>query len=163
MSFAALAIFVATADVVAGSGWLGANYPKLFAKGDPTLEIMEWGDARSQLAARGFLGRSNLYVLATSWRDGGKLDQALRGAMRVRVLSDPHGYAFRTAPGGVIGSDALIMLRADRAANLLAMVRPYFTAFEQLPPIVMGRNGRAEISLVCVLARNQIKLLPQPY
>ena len=63
-------IFVATADGVAGSGWLGSNYPKLFAKGDPTLEMMEWGDARSQLAARGLLGRSNLYVLATSWRDG---------------------------------------------------------------------------------------------
>jgi 4-amino-4-deoxy-L-arabinose transferase-like glycosyltransferase len=162
LSFAALAIFVTAADSAAGSGWLGANYPKLFAKGDPTLEMMEWGDARNQLAARGFLGRSNLYVLATSWRDGGKLDQALRGAMRVRALSDPHGYAFRTAPGGVIGSDALILLRPDRT-DLVTRARPYFTALEMLAPLTLGRNGRAEIKLLCILAKHQLKLLPQPY
>jgi hypothetical protein len=125
--------------------------------------MVDWADARGQLSARGFLGRRNLYLLATSWRDGGKLDQAVGGAMPVRVLTDPHGYAFRKSPGGTIGSDALILVRPDRAANLLAMARPYFSALTSLPPIVFGRSGRSEISLVAVFAHRQLKLFPQPY
>ena len=150
------------ATAAASTGFLGADFPRLFPKGDPTIESAPWDGLRTALDARGFLDRPHLMLTALSWCDGAKADQALAGALPVTVFSDdPRGFAFlrRLAPG----EDSLIVLRAQDVGKDLPALTAHFRQVRRLAPVVIGREGRREIALRLFYARDLLSPYPSPY
>jgi hypothetical protein len=160
-----LALFLSVsglASAAASTGFLGATFPHLFPKADPTIESVSWRGLREALAARGFLNRSNLMLTTMSWHDGGKADQALKGTMDVTVFSrDPRGFAFLRRP--VPGENSLVIIRARKVAKDLPLIAAHFRSVRELKPIAIGRGGRAELTLHLFYARNLVLPYPEPY
>lgn len=151
----------AGAAAAASTGWLGAEFPGLF-RTDPTIGAYEWHPLRTALAERGLLSNRKLFVTTLDWVEGGKIAQALDGALPVRVLSDyPHGFAFMPRPR--LGENSLIIARSAQIAYDLKRLHRYYASIRRLPPIIIGRGGRPEIRLEVLYARDLRKPYPDPY
>ena len=145
------------------SGWLGAAFPKILTRGDPTAESIEWSPLRAELTRRGQLKAGGPLVVALKWNEAGKIDQALADQATVTVFSsDPRAFAYRGNRARWIGRDALIIGRADTVASRLAELRPYFHAMNPTPSVYLGRDGRREIELAVIQARGLIRPYPLP-
>ncbi|MDE2351191.1 MAG: glycosyltransferase family 39 protein [Alphaproteobacteria bacterium] len=162
---ASLVLFLsmtAFAAAAASTGFLGADFPGLFPKGDPTIESAPWDGLRAALAARGLLGRPHLMLTALSWCDGAKADQALDGAMAVTVFSrDPRGFAFLRRPAR--GEDSLIVMRPREVARLLPRLAAHFRLLRELAPVAIGRDGRTEFTLRLFYAGDLLASYPGAY
>ena len=60
----------------AATGYDRLLFHAAFAKGDPTLESLEWTPLREELQKRGLLEKKDLFVISGSPIDIGKIDQA---------------------------------------------------------------------------------------
>ncbi len=150
------------ATAAASTGFVGETFPRLFPKGDPTIESAPWDGLRNALDAREFLGRPHLMLTTLSWCDAAKADQALAGTMAVTVFSeDPRGFAFlrRLAPG----EDSLIVMKANNVAADLPRLAAYFRKIRELEPVAIGRGGRTEFTLRLFYASDLLMPYPQPY
>ncbi|MGC8534634.1 MAG: ArnT family glycosyltransferase [Rhizomicrobium sp.] len=161
---ASLALFLlasAGAAAASATGWLGAEFPRLF-KNDPTLGSFEWYPLRDDLAARGLLSNPHLFVTTLDWVEGGKIAQALGGTLPVTVLSEyPHGFAFMPRPQP--GDNSLIIARPEQITFALKRLHGYYAGIHRLAPITIGRDGREEIRLEVLYARDLLKPYPDPY
>ncbi len=161
---ASLALFLlasAGAAAAASTGWLGAEFPRLF-KNDPTVGAFEWYPLRDALNTRGLLADPHLFVTTLDWVEGGKIAQALDGALPVTVLSEyPHGFAFMPHPQ--LGDNSLIIARPAQIAYNLKRLHGYYASVRRLAPIIIGRNGRPEIHLEVLFASHLLKPYPNPY
>jgi len=158
--------FVIVAVLVVGhavSGYGRLLFPAVFAKGDPTLEALEWTPLRKELQKRGLLDHRGLFVISASPIDIGKIDQALEDSMPMVVFGESKQYAFRYRPDSLLGRDALIMGDRRRMANVARGLAPYFASIEELPPFVFGRSGMKEIEVQIFFGRDLRKPLPSPY
>ena len=152
--------FGAVAAYDADTGALGAAYPKLFKRGDPTAESIEWTQVRIELARRGELGASAPLIVATQWNDAGKLGEALGDRATVLAFSpDPREFGLRS---GAVGRDALILGRVEALKKRLPELRAYFKSVAWAAPIPVGRHGRAEILIGVVEAHDLLRPYPQP-
>ena len=71
-SAALLVVLAAIAVGHAATGYGKLLFPAAFAHGDPTLEAVAWTPLRTELKARGYLGRSDMFVIArTGWMPAG--------------------------------------------------------------------------------------------
>jgi hypothetical protein len=146
----------------ADTGGLGAAFPKLFKRGDPTAESIEWTTVRTELARRGLLGSPRPLIVATQWNEAGKLDEILGDRADVVVFSsDPREFGLR---GGAaqVGRDALIVGRLESLKRRLPALAGYFQSISWTPPIAVGRDGRGEILIGVVQARHLLRPYPQP-
>jgi hypothetical protein len=152
------ALVVVLAVVIVGHAVTGFGRllaPALFARGDPTLEAVEWTPLRVELARRGLLDRGNLFVVVPHWVGAGKIDQALGGALPVTAFGDePKQFAFRYDPQAFVGRDALVIGTRATMEGVETRLRPYFASIEELPPFAFGRAGLREIELRILLARD---------
>jgi len=164
-SVTSLALFLSVtglATAAASTGFLGAQFPHLFPKGDPTVESAPWDGLRDALDARGLLGRPHLMLTALDWCDGAKADQVLGGAMEVSVFSrDPRGFAFLRHPAQ--GEDSLVVMRARDVPTLLPRIAEHFRTVRELAPIAIGRDGRTEFTLRLFYARDLLAPYPKGY
>jgi len=148
----------------AATGWMARLAPAAFARGDPSLEAVEWSGLREALAARGWLGRKDLFIVSVQWLEAGKIDYALHGALPVLVFTqDPRHFAFRHDPADLLGMDAVIVGRARNMRNAAGDLAAYFERIEPLPPAWVGRGGAREIELPMLYAHRLIKPYPLPY
>jgi len=138
-------------------------FPAVFAKGDPTLETLDWTPLREELQKRGLLDHKGLFVISGSPIDIGKIDQALEDSMPMLVFGVSKQYAFRYSPDSLLGRDALIMGDRRRMANVAQGLAPYFASIEELPPFAFGRSGMKEIEVQIFFGRDLRKPLPSPY
>ncbi len=160
-SFALFIFASAGAAAASTTGWLGAEFPHLF-KNDPTLGSFEWYPLRDVLAERGLLSDPHLFVTTLDWVEGGKIAQALGGTLPVTVLSEyPHGFAFMPRPQP--GDNSLIIARPEQITFALKRLHGYYAGIHRLAPITIGRDGRAEIRLEVLYARDLLKPYPDPY
>jgi 4-amino-4-deoxy-L-arabinose transferase-like glycosyltransferase len=164
----AIACAVLVVAVAGGVTWEAATgegrllAPALFARGDPTLEALEWGALAEELRARGLL-RPGMFVITTSWIDAGKIAQALHDRVPVLVFgADPKEFAFRVDPRLLLGHDAVLIERVPAAGVIEQRLRPYFGSLEQQAPFAFGRAGLPEIRLQLFLARDLEVPLPEP-
>jgi 4-amino-4-deoxy-L-arabinose transferase-like glycosyltransferase len=138
--FGVLAVII-VAHAATGFGKLVV--PEAFRRGDPTLEAVEWTPLRRELAARSYLDRKDMFVVATYWVEAGRIDQALGGALPVVVFGSwnvSKNYDLRYDQLAFLGRDALIIgakIRPDIEAHL----RPFFESIEELPSFSFGRSG----------------------
>ncbi|MDR3508321.1 MAG: glycosyltransferase family 39 protein [Caulobacteraceae bacterium] len=155
------ALFILIAGVLmvsdAATGWLGADFPRLFRRGDPTAEMVDWTPLRTVVGGSAVLRRPGAFVAALKWNEGGKVDQAVGDLAPVAVLSsDPRQFGYRLAPASLVGHDALIVGKLDTINNRLADLAPYFRSLTPLAPVTVGR-GRGEITLGVVEARGLLR------
>ena len=161
-----LVVFGAGAAYDADTGALGAALPKLFKRGDPTAESIEWTAVRTELARRGDLAppsSSAPLIVSTQWNEAGKLSEALDDRAAVVVFSpDPREFGLRQGNGGLVGRDALIVGRAEALKRRLPALRGYFQSVAWAAPIIVGREGRDEILIGVVEAHRLLRPYPQP-
>ncbi len=160
------ALLVVFAFLVVGhtaTGYGRLLVPAAFAKGDPTLESLEWTPLRAELQKRGLLDKPGLFVISGSPIDIGKIDQALHDAMPMQVFGESKQYAFRYDPRILVGRDALIIGRRDHVNGLDQALAPYFASIEELPPFAFGRSGMYEVDVRIFYGHVLRKPLPSPY
>jgi hypothetical protein len=139
-------------------------FPAAFARGDPTLEAVEWTALRDELKSRGYLDRKDMLIVSPHWIDAGRIDQALDGALPVIVFggaSEPKHFDFRYDPKSFLGRDALIIGR-DISAGDEAQLRQFFASLEEMPSFSFGRSGMQEIRLRILLAK-KLRIPFRPY
>lgn len=147
-----LATHVATA-------WLQDVIPAAFAKGDPTLDMVDWTPLRAAVAAQHLPPGG--FVVAPRWLEAGKIDTALGGDRPVLVLSnDPRNFAFQHDQQSMLGQDALIVGSPKGIRDGMADLGPYFDRFEPVGQVTIGRRGRAELTLGIVRATRFHRLYP---
>jgi 4-amino-4-deoxy-L-arabinose transferase-like glycosyltransferase len=143
--------------------WLPAVIEVPIGK-SPDLDAVDWTTLRTDLAARGMLGRPGLIVAATRWSDAGKADYALGGAMPVICLGDdPREYGFSQTLSDYAGKDVIIVAPRRSRADIVAEFGSRFDAIEDLAPVTVLHNGRPALLLPLFLGRNFHPPAKPPY
>jgi hypothetical protein len=158
-------LFAALALIIVGHAATGFGklvVPEAFRRGDPTLEAFEWTPLRRELAARNYLERNDLFVVAPNWIDAGRIDQALGGALPVVAFADARNFASRDDQRSFVGWDALI-IGVKIEPYVEKRLRPFFDSIEELPSFSFGRAGMQEIKLRIFLARKLLMPFPPFY
>jgi hypothetical protein len=115
---------------------------------DPDLGAVDWTSVRTDLAARGLLGRPGLIVAATRWHDAGKIDYALDGQATVICLgTDPREYGLIARPDDYAGDDVLIVAPRDTLAQVTAQFGASFDSIKALPAALVRHDGRPAMVL----------------
>jgi len=128
--------------------WLPSTFENFALGADPDLAAVDWISLRTDLAARGLLGRPGLIVAATRWLDAGKVDYALEGRMTVICLGDdPRQYGLTTRIGEYAGDDVLIVAPRVSFAEIGRQFGKMFDSLEELPPETMLHAGRPAMLL----------------
>jgi hypothetical protein len=140
----------------AATGYGRLLFPAAFAKGDPTLESLEWAPLREELQKRGLLEKKELFVISGSPIDIGKIDQALADSIPMQVYGESKQYGFRYDPKLLVGRDALIIGRRDRMDGIDRSLAPYFDSITELPSFLFGRSAMREVD-VRILYGNHLK------
>jgi len=145
-------LWLAVLPQAAWSAWRRAipSWPPAL---DPTHEVVSWQDLRQWAGRQGYLGRPDLFVATSNWRDGGKATVALGAELPVLVLGpDPRNFAFSRDVHHMVGRDAVLVAREERLAELIATCRPRFAAIEPLGTLPITRGGQVELRLGLALA-----------
>ena len=144
----------------AASGWAGRDLPRLFRKGDPTVESIEWTQLRDVVAHDRLAAEPGAFIAALKWNEAGKVDQAVGDLAPVAALTDDRRqFRFRHPAEALVGHDALIIARADTLKARLPILARQFRSVQLLTPVTIGRGGRGEIPIGLAEGRD---LLPPP-
>jgi Dolichyl-phosphate-mannose-protein mannosyltransferase len=162
-SAAAVMAFAVMIVAHASTGYGRVLAPRLFAKGDPTLEMFEWSQLPQQLESRGLL-RAGTFLITTNWVNAGKIDHVLHDAVPVVIFGDnPKQFGLRYDPESLLGRDAIVVAPVDSMHGIADGLRPYFDSIEELAPLYLGRSGLHEIHLRVLWAHRLERVLPAPY
>ena len=158
-SAAAAIVFVLLVVVAASqiaTGWASRVAPRVFAKGDPSLEAVDWRDLRRELARRRLLDPSEI-VVATHWMDAAKIGYALGPSIPVVCVSDdPRGFQFTYPPANYVGRNGILIVRESprsRPIDVLGLYARNFQTLEVLDTVTIRRAGRVEITLAVFRGR----------
>jgi len=128
--------------------WLPDVFEDFALGTDPDLDAVDWTSVRTDLAARGLLGRPGLVVAATRWHDAGKIDYALGGEATVICLgADPRQYGLIANAGEHAGEDVLIVAPRTSLAQVTTQFGASFDALEALPAAMVRHAGRPAMLL----------------
>ncbi|WP_448954391.1 glycosyltransferase family 39 protein [Labrys neptuniae] len=137
----------------AATGWLRTT-PVFAGVKDPTLEGLDWWELKETAQQRGWLRRDKLFVAGTQWHQTGKIDVQLGAKLPVLCLcEDPRNLFFARNLADYAGWDAILIGQDQYFRDFDQRWRPYFSAVEPEPDIVIQRGGRAEIILHAYRAR----------
>jgi hypothetical protein len=148
-SAAIFLLFVTLVCAEMQTGWLGQQFPRLFRKGDPTAEMVEWWPLAGIRDLGDAAGTRNTFVLTFNWRDAAKIDQVLGDQMPVVVASDdPRDFAFAADAASLQDRTALIVSRSARFRSALRQVGRCFAEIQPLRQIAIRRGGSAVADLI---------------
>lgn len=134
--------------------WLPDVFEDFALGTDPDLDAVDWTSLRTELAARGLLGRPGVVVAATRWHDAGKIDYALGGDATVICLgADPREYGLVASAADHAGEDAVIVAPRTSPAQATAQLGTAFDALEVLPPAMVHHAGRPALLLPLFMGR----------
>ncbi len=122
------------------TGWMQSVTPSLFRRGDPSLDLVDWGSLRPQLVDAGLLPPGRI-VAGTSWIDCAKLGYALQ-PVPVRCLTDDPRH-FQFLPIVPDSRGVLVIQRANPSGS----GRRLFG---------VTRNGRRAIQFTAYLLRHAV-------
>ena len=154
-STVAFVLLIAVLATQSSLGWVNRVAPSLFAKGDPSLESLDWRDlplaiapmlrARSDAGAR---ASARPFVAATNWIDAGKIAYAMNGAADVVCLcTEPHHFAFAKPERSYLSRDAIIVERAGRHPDAADELSKYFRSVKPVGTTTIRRNGAPAMTL----------------
>lgn len=148
-SVAAFAVLVLLLGSHAATGWLGRVAPRMFAKGDPTTDLLDWRALQPALSARGLLP-SGTFVAAPSWIQAGKAAVGLGPEVPVLCLcSDPHHFYYLEDDRRFLGRNAVLVVkvRPNAADDVLAKFGPYFDSIEPLGRVAIRRSDQTALEV----------------
>jgi hypothetical protein len=129
-------------------GWPPLTTARVHPGADPLLDAIDWTALRPALAAR-----PGVVVGAMNWREAGKIDYALGGAVRVVCLSaDQRQFAFvgtRLPANGKV----LIVSTKPVTPERLAGQGYAVGALDPLPPVALAGPERPSLMLFVYAAR----------
>ncbi len=132
----------------AATGWVGRAWPGTFAKGDPTLESVEWEPLAAAVSGLDLLKQRNLFIVSMKWNEAGRIVPIFWDRAPVVVFSDdPRGFAYSRGVGDLVGRNALIVVKPEDLGAGLDRVRLCFANVEPLSIAEFGRAGRTELQL----------------
>jgi len=159
-SVAAVFVFAVLIVAHANTGFGRILAPRLFVRGDPTLEVFEWTELPPELESRGLLQPGN-FLITTDWAYAGKIDHALHDRVPVVIFGgNPKQFGLRYDPQSFVGRDAIVVGPVDSMYGIADGLRPYFDSIEELPPLYLGRSGLREIHLRLLSAHRLEQPLP---
>ncbi len=128
--------------------WLPAVAEDFTLGTDPDLGAVDWTSLRTDLGARGLLGRPGLVVAATKWHDAGKIDYALGGRSTVICLGDdPREYGLVANADDYVGDDVLIVAPRNSLAQITAKFGTSFDSIQALSTALVHHAGRPAMLL----------------
>ena len=156
-SFIVLVVILATQTA---NGWMERVAPSLFAKGDPTTDMVSWRDLRPALDARGMLAHGE-FLAAPSWIQAGQA--ALGTGPDIPVLclcADPHHFYYMNDDRTFLGRDAVFVKKVKPNDDVVAAYSPYFESFEAADTLVIHRAGAEAMRVGIYRARGFRNVFP---
>ncbi len=158
-SIAAPAVILPLLAAHVMTGWMERVSPALFAKGDPTAELIDWTPLRAALAAQALPPGG--FVIAVRWLEAGKIDTALGDDWPVMVFShDPRNFAFQHDQRAFLGRDAVVVGSPKAVREAVAQYGPYFERLEPIGEMSISRGGTPRLTLALVRATGFRQLYP---
>ncbi|MCJ8210208.1 glycosyltransferase family 39 protein [Mucilaginibacter sp. RS28] len=132
-------------------------------KSDPTMQGQDYNDIETLFEQKGWMNNPKVFTGSTRWWLTGKVDWALKGKKPIIVFDeDPRNLAFLVDPRMLTGSDAVIFGQ-EHQASIPVNVAPFFDNVQQLPDVIIHRNGRDELHLQVYYCKNfHISKQPHP-
>lgn len=156
-SFIVLVVILATQTA---NGWMERVAPALFAKGDPTTDLISWRELRPTLDARRMLAHGE-FLAAPSWIQAGQA--ALGAGPDVPMLClcvDPHHFYYMNDDRTFLGRDAVFVKKIKPNDDVVAAFSPYFESFEVADTLVIRRAGAEAVRVGIYRARGFKKVFP---
>jgi hypothetical protein len=156
-AFIALVVVLATQTA---NGWMERIAPSLFAKGDPTTDMISWRELRPALDAKGMLAHGE-FLAAPSWIQAGQA--ALGTGPDIPVLclcSDPHHFFYMNDDRTFLGRDAVFVKKIKPKDDVVAAFSPYFDSFQLADTLVIHRAGAEAIRVGIYRARGFKMVFP---
>ncbi|HEY2850110.1 MAG TPA: glycosyltransferase family 39 protein [Gemmatimonadaceae bacterium] len=142
------------------NGWMERVAPSLFAKGDPTTDMISWRALRPTLDAENLLAHGE-FLAAPSWIQAG---QAALGAGPdvpvVCLCADPHQFYYMNDDRAFLGRDAVFVKKIKPGDDVVATFAPYFESFTVADTLVIRRGGVPAISVGIYRGRGFRKVFP---
>lgn len=141
------------------TGWLSQRYPILFGRGDPSLEAVDWSEARSALDSVA----SHRLVIAANWIDAAKLGAALSPRALVLCFNDDaRQFRYVADQQMLIGASALVVLRRGARTDIGSdrrRIAAYFRTLDSIPArtIEVRRGGSVAIELLVFRASGLLR------
>lgn len=165
---AALVALVAIAASQVATGWIGRLAPALFARGDPSLEALDWSELPVELHDAGLASvvRAGGFVGAPHWIQAGKIAYALGPAVPVLCLSDdPRQFFYLYDDRRFLGKDAILVDQVERrrrTADVLQKYGRYFKSVEWIGNVPIRRFGHPVIDLALFRGIRFERTVPTP-
>jgi 4-amino-4-deoxy-L-arabinose transferase-like glycosyltransferase len=155
-SVVAFALVIFALATESALGWANRLTPSLFAKGDPSLESLDWRDLPTAMAPLLRVPRAAAhghpvarpFVAATNWMDAGKIAYALNGEADVVCLcTEPHHFEFVRDGRSYLMRDAIIVERGRQQPRSSVPLSEYFRSVTPIGTTVIRREGAPAITL----------------
>jgi hypothetical protein len=160
LALVGLAALAASATL---TGWVGRAMPALFRRGDPTLEAVDWRDARPTVDSLMATLPAPRFVAATSWTQAGKIAYAMGPGVPVLCLSgDPRHFGFLHDQREYVGQDAVIVDRWPTRHDIAAQYGPYFETVTMVGRVAVRRAGRPAFDIALYIGRRFQRPYPAP-
>ena len=142
------------------NGWMERVAPSLFAKGDPTTDMVSWRALRPTLDARGMLAHGE-FLAAPSWIQAGQAALGVGPDIPVLCLcADPHHFYYMNDDRTFLGRDAVFVKRIKPNDDVVAAFSPYFESFVVADTLVIRRGGAEALKVGIYRARGFRKVFP---
>lgn len=141
-------IAVAAAGIAsdAANGWAARLMPASMARNDPTLDLLDWGEAAKAIEDRRLLAGNTKAIAGTRWFEAGKLNYVIgRQAPVLCLCANPQEFRFLHNTGEYAGRDVLV-IGANGGLHSQGLAR-WFDRIEPLAPIALHRAGAAAMEL----------------
>ncbi len=110
---------------------------------DPTLQLRNWHELRTELAARHLLDRSGLVIGTVRWPDAAKIAYALGPNLPVVVLGpEPHEFGLQHPLASYRGRNVLILAPDVGPHRMMASFGNLFVQIDALPPLTLFEGRR---------------------
>lgn len=153
-------VLVAVLASQSATGWLARAVPAAFAKGDPTIDLLDWREVRPVLDAKGWLPRGG-FVAAPSWIQAGKAAIGVGPDWPVLCLcSDPHHFRYTQDERAWLGHDAVLLVKHKEGDDVVAKFSPYFASVTLVGNVPLHRHGHEAMVVDVYAAANFRKLYP---
>ncbi len=134
-------VLVAILATQTATGWMERVIPSAFAKGDPTIDAVDWRELRPALDAEGMLAHGE-FLAAPSWIQAGKAALGTGPDIPIVCLcADPHHFFYVTDDRTLLGRDAVFVKRIVPNDDVVSIFSPYFESFSVAETLVIHRSG----------------------
>jgi hypothetical protein len=156
----AFVILVTLLVTQTANGWMERLAPSLFAKGDPTTDMVSWRELRPTLDAKDMLAHGE-FLAAPSWIQAGQAALGTGPDIPVVCLcADPHHFYYMSDDRAFLGRNAVFVKKIKANDDVVGTYAPYFDSFEVADTLVVHRADAEVFRVGIYRARGFKKVFP---